>query len=105
MGAVCYADDVLLIAATRNAMQRMLLELEVFADSSNIKFSTDPVPAKSKSKCLFVVGNNRNLEKPAPLTLCGRELPWVDQADHLGNTLTVQGLHGAGCGHQEGTVH
>ena len=31
MGAVCYADDVLLIAPTRNAKQRMLLELEVFA--------------------------------------------------------------------------
>ena len=91
MGAVCYADDVLLIAPTRNAMQRMLLELEMFADESNITFSTDPVPAKSKSKCLFVVGNKRNLEKPAPLTLCGRELPWVNQADHLGNMLTVQG--------------
>ena len=38
-----------------------------------------------------MVGNKRNLEKPAPLTLSGRELPWVNQADHLGNILTVQG--------------
>ena len=91
VGAVCYADDVLLIAPSRNAMQRMLLELEIFALESNITFSTDPTPSKSKSKCLYVVGNKRNLEKPAPLTLCGRELPWVAQADHLGNTLTVQG--------------
>jgi hypothetical protein len=90
MGAVCYADDVLLIAPTRNAMQRMLLELEEFANKSNIAFSTVPVPAKSKSKCLYVVGNRTNLEKPAPLTLCGRELPWVNQADHLGNVLTVK---------------
>ena len=50
MGAVCYADDVLLIAPTRNSMQRMLIELEEFAAESNITFSTDPVPAKSKSK-------------------------------------------------------
>ena len=91
MGAVCYADDVLLIAPTRNAMQRMLLELEEFAAESNITFSTDPVPIKSKSKCLYVVGKKQNLDKPAPLTLCGRELPWVNQADHLGNTLTVKG--------------
>ena len=28
MGAVCYADDVLLISPTRNAMQRMLLKLK-----------------------------------------------------------------------------
>ena len=91
MGAVCYADDVLLIAPTRNAMQRMLLELEAFAEESNITFSTDPVPHKSKTKCIHVIGNKRNLSKPAPLTLCGRELPYVKQADHLGNILTEQG--------------
>ena len=63
MGAVCYADDVLLIAPTRNAMQRMLLELEEFAYESNTTFSTDPVPSKEKSKCLYEVGSHstRNL--------------------------------------------
>ena len=91
MGAVCYADDVLLIAPTRSAMQRMLLELEVFAEESNITFSTDPLQLKSKTKCIYMVGNKRNLSKPAPLTLCGRELPYVKQADHLGNMLTEEG--------------
>ena len=56
-----------------------------------ITLSTDPVPVKSESKCIYVVGNKRNVEKPAPLTLCGRLLPWVDQADHLGNMLTSKG--------------
>ena len=70
MGAFCYADDVLLIAPTRNAMQRMLLELESFATESNITFSTDINPNKSKSKCIFVCGSKHNLEKPVPLTLC-----------------------------------
>ena len=91
VGAVCYADDVLLIAPTRNAMQRMLTELEVFAGESNIVFSTDPVPKKSKTKCIFVTGRKRNMAKPAPLILCGRELPYVSQAEHLGNMLTEQG--------------
>ena len=91
MGAFCYADDVLLIAPTRNAMQRMLLELESFATESNITFSTDINPNKSKSKCIFVCGSKRNLEKPAPLTLCGKILPYVRQADHLGNVLTEMG--------------
>ena len=91
MGAVCYADDVLLIAPTRNAMQRMLIELEDFAEDSNITFSTDPIPHKSKTKCLYIVGNKHNLQKPAPLTLCGRELPFVKQAEHLGSMLTEQG--------------
>ena len=84
-------DDVLLIAPTRAAMQRMLYELEVFAEESNISFSTDPIPAKSKTKCIYVVGNKHNLSKPAPLELCGRVLPYVTQADHLGNTLTDKG--------------
>ena len=91
MGTVCYADDVLLIAPTRSAMQRMLLEIETFAADPNVVFSTDPQPSKSKTKCIFVVGKKRNLSKPAPLLLCGRELPFVKQADHLGNMLTEQG--------------
>ena len=91
MGAVCYADDVLLIAPTRSAMQRMLFEMESFAEESNIVFSTNPVPSKSKSKCIFVIGKKTNLVKPAPLTLCGQELPYVGHADHLGNTLTEKG--------------
>ena len=61
VGAVCYADDVLLIAPTRSAMQRMIYEMEEFARESNIIFSTNPVPAKSKSKCIFVVGKKSNL--------------------------------------------
>ena len=64
MGAVCYVDDVLLIAPTRNAKQRMLFEIERFAEKSNIVFSTDPVPFKSKTKCVYAVGNKRNLSAP-----------------------------------------
>ena len=91
MGAVCYADDVLLIAPTRSAMQRMLTEMEMFAEESNIVFSTNETPSKSKSKCIYVVGKKTNLSKPAPLVLCGRELPYVAHADHLGNMLTEHG--------------
>ena len=90
-GAVCYADDVLLIAPTKSSMQRMLFEMEEFAKESNIMFSTNPVASKSKSKCIYVVGKRTNLGKPAPLLLCGQELPFVGQADHLGNVLTKKG--------------
>ena len=91
LGAVCYADDILLIAPTRSAMQRMLLEMEAFAKESNIVFSTDPVPSKSKTKCISVVGKKSNLVKPSPLRLSGHTLPFVSQADHLGNILTEKG--------------
>ena len=67
------------------------MELKDFAEESNITFSTDPIPHRSKTNCLYVVGNKSNLENPAPLTLCGRGLPFVKQAEHLGSMLTEQG--------------
>ena len=65
--------------------------MEAFAKESNIMFSTHELPSKSKSKCIFVVGKKSSTAKPAPLMLCGRELPFVGQADHLGHVLTDKG--------------
>ena len=76
MGVVVYADDVLLMAPTRGAMQMMLDKCELYAAEHNIMLSTNPDPSKSKTKCIFVCGPNKKLTKPAPLTLCDRELPF-----------------------------
>ena len=94
MGASAYADDLVLIAPTRHAMQLMLGVCEDYARSNNILFSTHPNPSQSKTKCIFMVGNTRNLAKPAPLTLNGRELPWVETANHLGHMLHQNGTMG-----------
>ena len=91
MGVTMYADDLLLIAPTRGAMQQMLEVCENYASNYNICFSTDPDPVKSKSKCIFMVGNKRNLPRPAPLLLEGTELPWVETATHLGHELHQSG--------------
>ena len=69
----------------------MLQVCERSADQHNIKFSTDLDPAKSKSKAIFMVGKKTGLQKPVPLQLCGRELPWVDRADPLGHILHESG--------------
>ena len=52
LGAFGYADDVLLIAPSRQALQIMLTVCENFATSHSMLFSTDADPAKSKTKCL-----------------------------------------------------
>lgn len=91
MGVVVYADDVLLMAPSRSAMQAMLKKCELYASKNNIMFSTDPDPGKSKTKCILVCGADKNLVKPAALTLCGRELPWVSSANHLGHELHESG--------------
>ena len=49
------------------------------------------MPAKSKTKCIHVVGKSRNIPKPTSLVLCNNVLPFVSQADHLGNILTEYG--------------
>ena len=49
MGAVGYADDVILMAPSRNAAQMMLKTCEQFAADHIISFSTNQDPVKSKS--------------------------------------------------------
>ena len=49
-----------------------------------LKFSTDPSPRKSKTKCLSFLQKERYVK---PVILCGNELPWVTSCKHLGNTI------------------
>ena len=56
-GVVGFCDDLLLLAPTRDAMQRMLDTCEQFAIKNNLLFSTDPNPSKSKTKSIFVCGS------------------------------------------------
>ena len=94
MRVAAYADDLVLIAPSRHAMQQMLSVCEDYAERYNIMFSTDVDPTKSKSKCMFMVGKARHLTKPVPLMLCGKDLPWVDTATHLGHELHSSGTMG-----------
>ena len=82
-----YADDLLLMAPSRSAMETMLRNCENYAELNNLEFSTDPDPAKSKSKCIFMCGH-LGKAKPVNLQLYGVDLPWVNTAAHLGNELS-----------------
>ena len=50
LGAAGFADDIVLIAPSRGAMELMLATCEEFAAENNLKFSTDPDPNNSKTK-------------------------------------------------------
>ena len=86
-GALGYADDLILLAPNREVLQRMLDICQAYAGEHNLVFSTDPVPAKSKTKCLYFCGRPGKVRYPDPLRLDGKNLPWVESADHLGHTL------------------
>ena len=89
LGAVAWADNVLLTAPTRGSMQAMLDACSAFAAKVGLKFSTDPNLTKSKSKAVF--GRGTDLEKLAPLLLSGKALPYVAHATHLGHELHENG--------------
>ena len=86
-GALGYADDLILLAPNREVLQRMLEICQSYAEEHNLVFSTDPVPSKSKTKCMIFCGKAGRVQYPDPVKLDGKDLPWVENADHLGHTL------------------
>ena len=88
LGGCGYADDLILMAPSRDVLQRRLQVCEAYAGEHNLVFSTDPVPSKSKTKCMLFCGRLGRVKYPAPLQLAGEELPWVETAEHLGHTLS-----------------
>ena len=84
-GVYGYSDDDILLAPTHSGLAGMIKLAESYFSSHGLRFSTDPDPNKSKTKCIAWLQRPRPL---APMELCGRQLPWVDKVVHLGMTLT-----------------
>ena len=91
VGATAYADDLLLLSPTRSGMEAMLKLCEKFAAEHNISFSVNEVPAKSKTKVVYMCGSMDFRDYPAPLKLNGTDLPYVTTCLHLGHILAQDG--------------
>ena len=52
-----------------------------------LRFSTNPNPVKSKTKCIVFSKKVRDRVGVAPVKLNGDNLPWVAELKHLGNVL------------------
>ena len=81
-----FLDDNFLLAPSREALQSMLSICEKYAGDHGLKFSTDPDPKKSKTRCLAFLQTAREVK---PVVLCGNQLPWVNSCKHLGNTIVT----------------
>ena len=86
IGAMAYADDLVLLAPSYRDLQVMVTVCEKYAQEFNIQFSTDPNPVKSKTKCVLFNGKNTVVDLPL-VKLDGKELPWVPKVEHLGHVL------------------
>ena len=84
-GIFGYSDDDILLSPSISGLQGMLQIAESFALNHGLKFSTDPDPKKSKTKCIAWMNSPRPLPK---MKLCGNYLPWVSEILHLGNVIT-----------------
>ena len=62
----------------------MIKTCENFANEHGLKFSTDPIPNKCKTKCIPYLLEERVLR---PMNLCNNNLPWVNSGKHLGTNL------------------
>ena len=65
----------------------MLKICEDFAASHSMLFSTDPLPSKSKTKCMLF-SRDKSADQVLNVRLNGDNLPWVSTAKHLGNHLS-----------------
>ena len=84
-GCLGYADDLLLLSASRSGLQSMVNICEKFADRKSLAFSTNIDPAKSKTKCIIFA--KKKISGVTPILLNGDPLPWVMEVKHLGNIL------------------
>ena len=93
IGILGYADDLLLLAPTHDALQEMMKTCETYANKLNLSFSTHADPKKCKTKCMAYLKTERDLKH---IKLGGKELPWVRTAKHLGCKIdeNVNGLNG-----------
>ena len=87
VGRLGYADDLLLLSASRSGLQVMVDLCQKFTAKKNLMFSTNPDAEKSKTKCIIFSKKQRDLRNVTSVFLNGDPLPWVQQIKHLGNIM------------------
>ena len=79
-GALCYADDLVLLAPSQAALRILLRCCESFAASHNLVFNA------SKTQ-LIRFSTKPSTLSPAKICFCNQLLPFSDSVCHLGHTL------------------
>ena len=73
LGCFGYADDLMLLSASKSGLQEMIRTCEQFANKKNPRFSTNVDPTKSKTKGIII---SKNPVRQVPLVLLnGDPLP------------------------------
>lgn len=88
VGALAYADDIVLLAPTASALRTMLAICDNYAKDYSISFNA------SKSKCLVVLPSScrflREFVKKCTFYIGDNPIEYVDSFVHLGHIITSQ---------------
>ena len=79
-GALCYADDLILLAPSLSALRLMLSSCESFSISHGLKFNASKIQ-------LIRFGSMPSSDYKATVYFCGSELQFVNTVTHLGHVL------------------
>ena len=85
VGILAYADDIVLLAPTANAMRVMLARCDSFAKDCNIIFNAN------KTKCLYITSRLRSRLGFGPnpeFKINGQPIEYVHQWPHLGHIIS-----------------
>jgi hypothetical protein len=86
VGALAYADDIVLLTPTANAMRHMLKQCDSFAADFNLIFNA------KKSKCIFIQAKRSRRMNIGPMPgfmINGQPVEFVDQWPHLGHVIAA----------------
>ena len=86
LGAFGYADDIVLLSPSLEALQKMVDICKLFCDNHGLKISLDRDPKKSKTKCVQFNSVNTS---PTNIVLNNIPVPWSDSYKHLGHIISA----------------
>ena len=78
-GCFGYADDLLILSASRSGLQSMINKCSEFMQLKKLRFNTNPNPVKSKTYCIVFSKKIRDWMGVAPVKLNGDNLQWVTE--------------------------
>ena len=85
LGAFAFADDLILLSPSIQGLQSLVTICEEHAEETDLVFSTDSNPEKSKTMCIAF--KSKSQDNLASVKLNGDPLPWKEKVNHLGFTL------------------
>ena len=84
LGALCYADDLTLLAPTADAMRTLLSLCEDYANEHSITFNAD------KSKCIIFKPRSGTIHVRPSFSIGGKLIDHTSSWPHLGNIMKLR---------------